>query len=54
VKLWSRKQVADYLGVTLAYVDMIRHKLPEPVYIGRLPRWVPEEVQRTVLAWRKG
>lgn len=52
MNLWGRKDIAQYLGVTLAYVDMIRHKLPEPVYVGRLPRWVPDEVQSAVLAWR--
>ncbi len=50
--LWTRKDVASFLGVTVAYVDMIRHKLPEPVYVGRLPRWAPEEVRATVLGWR--
>lgn len=51
-ELWSRKDIARVLGVTVAYVDMIRHKLPEPIYVGRLPRWVPEEVVATVKTWR--
>ena len=51
-KLWGRKDIADFFGITLAYVDMIRHKLPEPIYVGRLPRWVPEEVLETAKTWR--
>ena len=51
--LWGRADIARFLGVTPAYVDMIRHRLPPPVYVGRLPRWVPEEVQSVVLGWRK-
>ncbi len=36
---WSREKVAEFLDVTPEYVDRIKHKLPAPSYVGRLPRW---------------
>lgn len=51
--LWSREDVAEYLQVTPKYVDMIRHRLPEPRYVGRLPRWNAGEVMDSVNQWTK-
>ncbi len=51
--LWTREDVAEYLQVTPKYVDMIRHKLPQPRYVGRLPRWKAGEVMEAVDGWGK-
>ncbi len=51
--LWTREDVAEYLQVTPKYVDMIRHKLPEPIYVGRLPRWNAGQVMEAIKEWRK-
>lgn len=43
-ELWTRAEVARHLRVSLAWLDSRRHKLPQPIYVGRLPRWEPEQV----------
>ncbi len=38
--LWTRDDIAEYLQVTPRFVDQIRHKMPQPLMLGRrLPRW---------------
>lgn len=41
---WSRRDVARALNVSVGWIDANRHRLPEPVYVGRLPRWEPEKI----------
>ncbi len=42
-RLWTRNDVATHLRVTPRYVDQIRHLLPPPIYVGRMPRWRPQQ-----------
>ena len=45
-KLFTRKTLAETLGVTPAEVDRLRRlsEMPQPFFIGRLPRWRPETI----------
>lgn len=43
--LWSKRELAAWLGVSVSWVAHNRHLLPEPCRIGHQLRWIPTEVR---------
>jgi len=43
--LWTKFEVASYLGKSPSWVSHNRHLLPEPCRIGGELRWVPAELR---------
>ncbi len=50
--LWSKREVAVFLGVSVSWVAHNRHLLPEPCRIGHQLRWIPAEVREWASACR--
>lgn len=50
IPLWTRKQIADFLHVSVDEVDRCRDRsdFPKPIYVRgskRMPRWKPAEIE---------
>ena len=46
--LLTREQLAEYLQVSPRQVDDLRSRLPQPLYVGRLPRWRSSDIAEWV------
>jgi len=46
--LLTREDLAEYLKVSPRQVDAMRRELPEPIKIGRLPRWRASDIAEWV------
>ena len=47
--LWTREDIAEYLQVSTKQVDLMRHRMPQPLMIGRrLPRWQAGDIMEWV------
>lgn len=46
--LLTREDLAGYLKVSPRQVDAMRHQLPEPIRVGRLPRWRTSDIAEWV------
>ena len=44
---WDTAEVAAYLGVAAVTVSAYRNRgqMPEPIYVGRIPLWRPDEIK---------
>jgi predicted DNA-binding transcriptional regulator AlpA len=51
--LWSKYELASWLGVSVSWVAHNRHLLPEPCRIGHQLRWIPAEVRSWAAARRE-
>jgi excisionase family DNA binding protein len=47
-KLWGVDEVAEYLGISVRALYMLRHRggAPPGFKVGRKVKWIPAEVQR--------
>jgi predicted DNA-binding transcriptional regulator AlpA len=46
--LLTREELAEYLRVSPRQVDVLRRSLPEPIKVGRLPRWRASDIAEWV------
>ena len=46
--LLTREDLAEYLRVSVRQVEAMRHELPAPLRIGRLPRWRASDIAEWV------
>ena len=46
--LLTREDLAEYLKVSPRQVDAMRHELPAPIRVGRLPRWRASDIAEWV------
>lgn len=46
--LLTREDLAGYLKVSPRQVDAMRQQLPEPIKVGRLPRWRTSDIAEWV------
>lgn len=46
--LLTREDLAGYLKISPRQVDAMRHQLPEPIKVGRLPRWRASDIAEWV------
>ena len=46
--LLTREDLAGYLKVSPRQVDAMHSKLPQPIYVGRLPRWRASDIAEWV------